>query len=100
MAHKLTYEELLLQKEALARELNNSADLIERQRAEIDKLTCDYGCYKVSATDIVEHQKAEIKRLEDSIKEADNYFSEGDFAKGLTIIINLAKEFAEGKTNV
>ncbi len=37
-------------------------------------------------------QKAETERLKDSIKEADNYFSEGDFAKGLAIIINLVKE--------
>ncbi len=34
-----------------------------RQKAEIDKLTCDYGCYKVSATDVVEQLKAEIEAL-------------------------------------
>ena len=34
-----------------------------RQKAEIDKLTCDYGCYKVSAADVLEQLKAEIEAL-------------------------------------
>ena len=39
-----------------------------------------------------DRQKAEVERLKDSIKEADEYFSEGDFAKGIACIINLLKE--------
>ena len=38
-------------------------------------------------------QKAEIERLENSIKEANEYFSKGDFAKGLAIVIRLAEGY-------
>ena len=44
------------------------------------------------ALDLINRQKAEIERLKDSIKEADEYFSEGDFTKGIACIINLVKE--------
>lgn len=36
--------------------------------------------------------EAEIERLNILIKKADEHFSEGDFAKGISIIINLVKE--------
>lgn len=42
--------------------------------------------------DMLNRQKAEIERLQNSIKEADNYFSEGEMGKGLAAIINLVKE--------
>ena len=41
---------------------------------------------------ITEELQAEIERLNSFIKEANEYFSEGDFANGLAIIIRLAKE--------
>lgn len=52
-----------------------------------------------SVNALVNRQKAEIERLQESIKEADEYFSEGDFAKGIACIINLVKEMTEQSVN-
>ena len=41
---------------------------------------------------IINRQKSDIERLQNSIKEADNYFSKGEMGKGLAVIINLVKE--------
>lgn len=49
----------------------------------------------LDALDLINRLEAEIERLQASIKEADEYFSDGDFAKGIALIINLAKETME-----
>ena len=49
------------------------------QKAELDKLKCDYGCYKVSSTDIVERQKAEIKMLWKLLKKWEKVFIPKDY---------------------
>jgi hypothetical protein len=41
--------------------------------------------------DLINRQKAEIKRLHTSIKEVDEYLSNGDFANGISLIIRLVK---------
>lgn len=40
-------------------------------------------------------QKAEIERLKCLVEEADSYFSEGSFTKGLAVFVNLVKELTE-----
>lgn len=60
----------------------------DRQKAEIEKLE---NIERI-ATKTIETQSAEIERLQNSIKEADNYFSKGEMGKGLAVIINLVKE--------
>lgn len=47
------------------------------------------------ALDLINRQKAEIERLKTSIKEADEFLSEGYLGKGIAIIIRLVKEMAE-----
>lgn len=40
----------------------------------------------------VKELEVELDGLKTSIKKADEYLSEGDFAKGITIIINIVRE--------
>lgn len=54
---------------------------------------CQEDLHRASL-DLINRQKAEIERLKNSIKEADEFFSEGSMGKGLAVIINLAKEMA------
>ena len=65
----------MLMKEAL--------NLINRQKAEIAEL--QHKNFEL---------EAEIEKLQSLIKEADEYFSEGDFANGIAIIISFVKEMA------
>lgn len=45
--------------------------------------------------DIIKRKDTEIERLNVSIKEVNEYLSEGDFAKGISLIISLVKELTE-----
>ena len=53
-----------------------------------------YNCREAAmqdAVNLINSQKIEIERLNASIKEADKYLSEGDFANGIALIIRLVK---------
>lgn len=66
--------------------------LERRSQDELDE-HCDKCETHISndALDLINRQQAEIEKIKTSIKLADNYFSEGDFAKGITIVYRLAK---------
>lgn len=44
------------------------------------------------ALDLINRLKAENERLEASIKEVNEYLSEGDFAKGIALVCKLVKK--------
>lgn len=75
--------------------LEDILDLINRLKAQNkefdEKIVIQMGAIDWQAKEI-NRQKEEIERLHTLIKEADEYFSEGDFARGLATIINLVKE--------
>ena len=52
----------------------------------------EFEVVEADIDNLIKRQKAEIERLQNSIKEADNYFSKGEMGKGLAVIINLVKE--------
>ena len=63
---------------------------------------CPYYSQKVSGKclpnlmrdvlDLINRKDAKIESLKASIKEADEHFSKGNFAKGIALIIRLVKE--------
>ena len=61
---------------------------LNRQKAEIERL----NIVKKEYQELYDELKTENKRLETSIKEANEYLSEGDFANGISIIIRLVKD--------
>lgn len=73
----------------------NAIDLINQQKAEIERLNVELVGMRGACESYKMHYdnaQAEIERLNILIKKADEHFSEGDFAKGISIIINLVKE--------
>ena len=62
-------------------------DLINRQKTEI----ADERARKELCAEVIARQDKEIEMLKSSIKEINDCLSEGDFAKGITLIIRLVE---------
>lgn len=64
---------------------------VDVQNADIENFSSDVRFLK----DLINRQQAEIERLEASIKEVNEYLSQGDFAKGIALVYRLVKEMGE-----
>lgn len=87
--------------ECIQGELNIGAlviDLINRQKAEIERLNelleRENEKYVIAMTALKEANEEKAK-LSKAIEESNEYFSEGDFTKGLAIVIGLSNTFAK-----